>query len=282
MNFLPPDNDAKRSSILGRGKVSSPVDRDLVIPAYPNGAVTLRHRDYQRSPFRKLDRLNDSGLLRLSNSFSTLGCRAYGTVLALQNLGGTLESMCTLAVVPVTSPSSSRKAVSCRDSTDCRLSECTRCSAFQSSWISASQSWPSKLGPEPGTMSRLRLACCVPNVTATFTLPRTSSASPVYVQSLTSLGWRGGAVSAVHSVRYVLSLMSDAIAPVSTSMLSGASLSWTVTSISDDLRPVVWKSVCTGSSSLSPSSMWCVALAGFPERRPSAVVVGLCPCCGKP
>ena len=195
----------------------------------------------------------------LSNTFSILGRRAYGTVLALQNLGGTLESMCTLAVVPVTSPSSSRKAVSCRDSTDCRLSECTRCSAFQSSWISASQSRPSKLGPEPGTMSRLRLACCVPNVTATFTLPRTSSASPVYVRSLTSLGWRGGAVSAVHSVRYVLSLMNDAVAPVSTSMLSGASLSWTVTSIGDDLRPVVWKS---GSSTPRPA---------FPSAGVSAI-----------
>ena len=85
----------------------------------------------------------------------------------------------------------------------------------------------------------------------TFTLmePRILIFSPVYICSFTCVSKRFGGSSG-HSSRYVLSLMTDADAPVSTSNWSSFSLTSIVTSSGFGLSRVeVWKSECVELSS---------------------------------
>ena len=129
-------------------------------------------------------------------------------------------------------PSSSWKTLVCFCSTSCRV--CCGLDTLvsipaQLKRIWVSQSLPMSEGPGPVTTRWPNVFLCFLYSTLTLMEPRILIFSPVYVCNFTCVSTRFGVFSG-HSSRYVFSLMTDAVAPVSISNWSSYSLTVIVTS----------------------------------------------------
>ena len=148
-----------------------------------------------------------------------------------------IQQIC-FASIFLASPSSGRNSDSClfRIYFSGRSVEvwCTD-KLFQSSLISATQSLPNKLGPEPFTTINDRATCCVSYSTLTTSVPNTTSCCPEYVRSRVVVGFSFGGF--FHSLLYVASLIRDTAAPVSTSIFNGAPLTDSSTVYGDFCLP---------------------------------------------